>query len=361
MYFYIPTKIYQQDGCVRAHGQELAALGSRALIVTGKHSSRKNGSLSDVVSALEAHGIPFLIFDDIEENPSVETVIKAKEAGLSFGADFVIGIGGGSPMDASKSIALLMKHPEETADFLYARGDGDSFPVAAVPTTCGTGSEATPWSILTRHELKIKQGIARPVFPSLALCDPGYLAFAPHSVLVSTAIDAFSHCVESYINANATPYSRMLCLQSLRLWGEAKGALAGNRAPSPQDLSNLMCASTLAGMAISHTSTSLPHGLSYYLTYDDSIPHGLAVGVFQVPYLAAAGSQAAAPLLTAAGFADLGALAAFLTPLTKQDIPQATRERAIRGMMGNESKLKNCPFAVSEKLLEGFFGENKTL
>ena len=166
MYFYIPTKIYQQDGCVRAHGQELAALGSRALIVTGKHSSRKNGSLSDVVSALEAHGIPFLIFDDIEENPSVETVIKAKEAGLSFGADFVIGIGGGSPMDASKSIALLMKHPEETADFLYARGDGDSFPVAAVPTTCGTGSEATPWSILTRHELKIKQGIARPVLPS---------------------------------------------------------------------------------------------------------------------------------------------------------------------------------------------------
>ena len=203
MYFYIPTKIYQQDGCVRAHGQELAALGSRALIVTGKHSSRKNGSLSDVVSALEAHGIPFLIFDDIEENPSVETVIKAKEAGLSFGADFVIGIGGGSPMDASKSIALLMKHPEETADFLYARGDGDSFPVAAVPTTCGTGSEATPWSILTRHELKIKQGIARPVFPSLACATPAIWPSPLIPFWSPTAIDAFSHCVESYINANA--------------------------------------------------------------------------------------------------------------------------------------------------------------
>ena len=355
MYFYIPTKIYQQDGCVRAHGQELAALGSRALIVTGKHSSRKNGSLSDVVSALEAHGIPFLIFDDIEENPSVETVIKAKEAGLSFGADFVIGIGGGSPMDASKSIALLMKHPEETADFLYARGDGDSLPVAAVPTTCGTGSEATPWSILTRHELKIKQGISRPVFPALALCDPGYLAFAPHSVLVSTAIDAFSHCAESYLNANATLYSRMLCMQSLRLWGKAKGVLSGERIPSPQDLSDLMCASTLAGMAISHTGTSLPHGLSYYLTYDDNVPHGLATGVFQVPYLAFAGPKATVPLLQAAGFEDLEALSAFLKPLTEQNIPLATRRRAIQGMLKNGNKLKNCPFAVDEKILEGFF------
>ena len=144
MYFYIPTKIYQEEGCVRAHGQELAALGSRALIVTGKHSSRKNGSLQDAVSVLKEHNIPYLIFDDIEENPSVETVEKAKEAGLSFGADFLIGIGGGSPMDASKAIALWMKHPDQPAGFLYTKGDTDSLPVAAIPTTCGTGSEATP-------------------------------------------------------------------------------------------------------------------------------------------------------------------------------------------------------------------------
>ena len=355
MYFYIPTKIYQDEGCVRAHGQELAALGSRALIVTGKHSSRKNGSLQDAVSVLKEHNIPYLVFDDIEENPSVETVEKAKEAGLSFGADFLIGIGGGSPMDASKAIALWMKHPDQPAGFLYTKGDTDSLPVAAIPTTCGTGSEATPWAILTRHALKIKQGIARPVFPVLALCDPGYLAFAPHSVLVSTAIDAFAHCVESYLNTGATPYSRMLCLQGLRLWGKAKGVLSGERAPSPQDLSCLMCASTMAGMAISHTSTSLPHGLSYYLTYDGSVPHGLAVGVFQVPYMAAAGAEKIAPLLDAAGFAGLDALSSFLTPLTKQEIPAATRQRAIQGMMGNESKLKNCPYPVSEKVLEGFF------
>ena len=355
MYFYIPTKIYQEEGCVRAHGQELAALGSRALIVTGKHSSRKNGSLQDAVSVLKEHNIPDLVFDDIEENPSVETVVKAKEAGLSFGADFLIGIGGGSPMDASKAIALWMKHPDQPAGFLYTKGDTDSLPVAAIPTTCGTGSEATPWAILTRHALKIKQGIARPVFPVLALCDPGYLAFAPHSVLVSTAIDAFAHCVESYLNTGATPYSRMLCLQGLRLWGKAKGVLSGERAPSPQDLSCLMCASTMAGMAISHTSTSLPHGLSYYLTYDGSVPHGLAVGVFQVPYMAAAGAEKIAPLLDAAGFAGLDALSSFLTPLTKQEIPAATRQRAIQGMMGNEAKLKNCPYPVSEKVLEGFF------
>ena len=355
MYFYIPTKIYQQEGCVRSHGQELAALGSRALIITGKQSSRKNGSLEDVTCALKDRDIPFLVFDDIDENPSVETAVKARNSGLSFGADFVIGVGGGSPMDAAKAIALLMKHPDQPSGFLYTKGSGDSLPMAAVPTTCGTGSEATPWAILTRHELKIKQGISRPVFPALALCDPGYLAFAPHSVLVSTAIDAFSHCAESYLNANATLYSRMLCMQSLRLWGKAKGVLSGERIPSPQDLSDLMCASTLAGMAISHTGTSLPHGLSYYLTYDDNVPHGLATGVFQVPYLAFAGPKATVPLLQAAGFEDLEALSAFLKPLTEQNIPLATRRRAIQGMLKNGNKLKNCPFAVDEKILEGFF------
>ena len=119
MKLYMPTKVYNEKGCVRQHSQELAALGTKALLVTGKHSSRVNGSLQDVKDALNREQVPYVVFDGIEENPSVETVMRATALGLSEKVDFVIGIGGGSPMDASKAIALMIANPEKKADFLY--------------------------------------------------------------------------------------------------------------------------------------------------------------------------------------------------------------------------------------------------
>ena len=160
MNFYMPTKVYNEKDCVRRHSQELAALGSRALIVTGRHSSRMNGSLQDVEEALLREKIPYAVFDEIEENPSVDTVMRARTVGISEKADFVIGVGGGSPMDAAKAVALMIANPERDARLLYEAQKSSSqepvcpaLPVAAVPTTAGTGSEVTPYAILTRNVL----------------------------------------------------------------------------------------------------------------------------------------------------------------------------------------------------------------
>ena len=156
MKLYMPTKVYNEKGCVRQHSQELAALGTKALLVTGKHSSRVNGSLQDVKDALNREQVSYVVFDGIEENPSVATVMRATALGLSEKVDFVIGIGGGSPMDASKAIALMIANPEKKADFLYEtdaavkQAANKALTVAAVPTTAGTGSEVTPYAILTR-------------------------------------------------------------------------------------------------------------------------------------------------------------------------------------------------------------------
>lgn len=117
MKLYMPTKVYNEKGCVRQHSQELAALGTKALLVTGKHSSRVNGSLQDVKDALNREQVPYVVFDGIEENPSVATVMRATALGLSEKVDFVIGIGGGSPMDASKAIALMIANPEKKQTF----------------------------------------------------------------------------------------------------------------------------------------------------------------------------------------------------------------------------------------------------
>lgn len=111
MRLYMPTKVFFGSGCVLENGAELKALGSRAMIVTGKHSSRINGSLAAVEQALQANGQTYVIFDEIEENPSVETVAVAAGIAVKEQVDFFVAVGGGSPMDASKAISLLAANP----------------------------------------------------------------------------------------------------------------------------------------------------------------------------------------------------------------------------------------------------------
>ena len=200
MDFYMPTKVHLEKGCVKKYTKELTSLGTKALIVTGRSSSKKNGSLSDVTQALTSEGVLYIMFDEIEENPSVETVMKGAKIGIDEHVDFVIGIGGGSPMDAAKGIALMIANPEENESLLYESRPAPYLPVVAVPTTAGTGSEVTPWAILTRHDERTKRSLAHRIFPTLALVDYSYMAFASRDIIVCTAIDALAHLIESYLN-----------------------------------------------------------------------------------------------------------------------------------------------------------------
>ena len=156
MKFYMPTRLYSENNCIEKHSAELASLGTHALIITGRSSSKLNGSLSDLITALEKHSVKYTVFDKTEENPSVETVMASRDTGLGCGADFVIGLGGGSPLDAAKAAALMMKNKEKSWEFLYETSPADALPLAAIPTTCGTGSEVTGVAVLTRHDMKTK-------------------------------------------------------------------------------------------------------------------------------------------------------------------------------------------------------------
>ena len=121
MKFFIPTKVYDEKNAVMNHACDLALFGKKALIVTGKSSAKKCGALGDVVSALDSQNISYSIYSGIEENPSTETVMKARDFGLSENTDFVIGIGGGSPMDAAKAIALMIKHSDRGGEYLFKK------------------------------------------------------------------------------------------------------------------------------------------------------------------------------------------------------------------------------------------------
>lgn len=355
MLFYMPTKVYSENDCVKKHAEELANIGKKAMIVTGKHSSRVNGSLRDVEDVLKQENIPYIIFDAIEENPSIESVMQAKEVGIKEGVDFVIGIGGGSPLDAAKAIALMVANPQESEDVLYEARELAYLPVICIPTTCGTGSEVTPYAILTIHKKRTKKSIKHRIYPELALLDAKYLKSMPRTGLVHTAVDALAHLLESYLNTNSNTWNRMYSSEGLRVWSEFKENLRNNQL-AEEDYEKMLRASAIAGMAITHTGTSLPHGLSYCFTYELGYAHGKAVGMFLAGYVALyQDKEEVQTVLQLLGFENIEEFQMFMKELLGPiEVDEAILKISAEQIMADAAKLKNYPFDVKEEDLRGF-------
>lgn len=275
--FYMPVRVVEGAGCVRAAAPLIAPLGQCALIVTGK-SSRKNGSLSGVVAALTDNGQRYAVFDEVLPNPTIACVRAGAAMAREAGADFVIAIGGGSPMDAAKAIATLAVQ-ERTDEEIFAGGYAPvALPMAHVPTTAGTGSEVTPYSILTNDAKHTKTSISSPaMFPHLAYLDGKYMRDLPAATTVNTALDAFSHAIEGMLSRNATPLSDALAGESLRILYPLLSKTAGTLTLEERD--TLLYASALAGMTIAQSGTTAVHGMGYSLTYFYNIDHGRANGL----------------------------------------------------------------------------------
>ena len=358
MNFYMPAKVYSEKNCVMNHAAELAALGTRALIVTGKSSARRCGAFADVTKALEEHGVSWVEFAEVEENPSVETIMRARKVGCKVEADFVIGIGGGSPMDAAKAVALMMRHPDENWEYLYDKtAETSTVPIAEIPTTAGTGSEVTAVSVLTRHDKHVKGSIPHKIFANLALIDGKYVSAAPTRILANTTMDALCHLYESYIHSKATDYSRMCAEYGIKVWARSKDVILGRREATAEDYQNMMNASCMAGMAIAHTATSIPHALSYRLTYSAHMAHGKACGYFLAGYLREADPIDVGRILVLAGFTSIDALEDYyVTTCGRDEVPMEILEQTVEEVLGNEGKRKMPPFPVDEAVLRRIAG-----
>lgn len=371
MKYELPTLIYHEKECVKNHASDFSKCGSKALIITGKSSAKKNGAYQDVCDVLDSVGITHVLFDSIEENPSVATCIKAAELGLNENVDFCIGIGGGSPLDASKAIALLIGNRTTDSSGFYQTGvyTRNAIPVVCIPTTAGTGSEATPYAILTLHDQHTKKSISHRIYPTLSLCDSKYLHYVPYHILKNTAVDTLAHLIESYLNTNTTAYSRMFTEYGLKLWGEIREDLLGFSF-SDEGFDKLMEASTIAGMAITHTGTSIPHGLSYPITYENGVPHGASCGLFLPGYLffcmrhedmgtipksAVITKDDTDHIYSSLGLKGIEEFAMMLYSLLG-DIPVSEElwQKNVELLMANPAKLKNCPYPITREELERF-------
>lgn len=302
--FFVPTRIVMDSDCVVKNADSIALLGKNVLIVTGAQSSKANGSLADLCSTLTANGQSFVLFNKVMSNPTIDCVYEGAALARSQNIDCVIGVGGGSPMDAAKAIALLACEdiPREK---LFAGEYKKCLPLCCIPTTAGTGSEVTQYAILMNDVAQTKTSLASPLlFPVLALLDSKYLTFAPKDVMTNTVIDALSHSVEGYLSVRANAISDALALEAIAVISGLFSAIADCNL-TDVDREKLLYASTLGGMVIAHTGTTAVHSMGYSLTYFRNIDHGRANGLLLAEFLKYVEQKRPdriSPIIEAAGF-----------------------------------------------------------
>ncbi len=350
MRYYMPTMIYEGSNIVFEQENLFHELGKKALIVTGKSSAKICGALDDVCGILDKFNIEYNIFNSVKANPPIEQTVEGAE--LGEGADYVIAIGGGSPMDTAKGIAILLKHGRDNyIEKIFGKHNYDAVPVVAIPTTTGTGSEVTPYSVFTDDKLKTKLSMPRRIFPRYAFIDLKYFKTMPLAVRNTTIMDAFSHSIESIINVRSNHYSELYAFKALNLFRKHKDDLMNDNI-SDEALRDFIHASTYAGVAIAQTGTSLPHALGYPVTYQFGLPHGMANATFMAEFLRVSPKDLVQKVLDATGFTTEEEFAAWLKKFIalteeKPPIKEEYLEDYAKLISSQEEKLKSHPIKLS--------------
>jgi alcohol dehydrogenase class IV len=286
IHYNLPTKIFMEKNCVQNHSEIFPQLGHKAMLVTGRHSAKANGSQNDILEILKKHHIDYTLFDEIDSNPDIEIVYKGAKKARAEHVEFIIAIGGGSPMDAGKAIALLARQDIAEADLFTASYTSDVLPMVHIPTTAGTGSEVTQYAILSNPRAQTKTSIATSVlFPNYALLDPSYMLDLPREITIHTALDALSHLIEASLSKKNNDLNNALALEGINAICPALSALQNNSPLSSKDRESLSYASLLGGIVIAHAGTNIVHALGYSLTYFRHIDHGRANALLLHRYL----------------------------------------------------------------------------
>lgn len=282
--FSFPVRVISGKGCVK-NNAEIFNIGKHAFIVCGKNGAKLSGALDDVTDVLTSLNIDFTVFDKSVENPPVTICYEGGMLCREVGADFVIGIGGGSALDAAKAVSVFAADTGITGYediFDAAKKSGKQLDVIAIPTTSGTGSEANGYSVMSMPDGETKRSFVCN-FPKYAFLDPQYTYSLSFSSSISCALDAFAHAFESALSPKASPVSFLFAAYAAkRIWNVISGSPIQLSPENRQALQNASCA---AGMAISVTGTGFPHPLGYSLTMLDGIPHGAACAVFYDAYI----------------------------------------------------------------------------
>jgi alcohol dehydrogenase class IV len=261
--YHMPTKIVFGRGKLALLGQICKNIGNKAILVTGKSAMRDTGILQVVIDSLKSEGVVVSLSDNIPANPDSDTVDAAVEIARQANANVVIGIGGGSVIDAAKAVAVTATTRDSVCNLIGKTllPSDLALPIIAIPTTAGTGSEVTKGAIIKDSRRNLKSGIrGSDIFPKVALIDPLLCLSMPRTVIIETAFDALTHAIETYVARRATPLSEIISEKSLQLLSVTLPQI--EKSQYTEEISETMSLVALyGGINIGNCGSCLPHRL----------------------------------------------------------------------------------------------------
>ena len=293
LWFRAPEKVYIKKGCLPVALKELKdVMGKKRVFIVTDSFLFKSGFTKAITDRLDEMGIVHTTFADVEPDPSLASAQKGAEAMRKFEPDCIIAVGGGSAMDAGKIMWVLYEHPEAdfmdmAMRFIDIRKRVYTFPnmgekayFIAVPTSAGTGSEVTPFAVITDQSTGVKYPLADyQLMPKMAIVDADMMRTGPRGLTSASGIDAVTHCLEAYASVMATPFTDGLALKSLQLIFENlpaayDSAISGVYDPVARE--NMANAATMAGMAFANAFLGVCHSMAHKLGAFHHLPHGIA-------------------------------------------------------------------------------------
>lgn len=280
--YFNPVKIYFGDNIEKGIKEFIEIYGKNIIIVTGKKSQFENGNYQIISNILKRYNIDYTLWNKISPNARYNEIDET--ISLKGNCNSIIALGGGSVIDSAKCIGAVIRNHKDIRSLLN-KGNFNNLPILAIPTTAGTGSSVTQYSVLMDKKNNDKRGFAhKTFFPKTAIISPNFTMSMPAKLTANTGLDALTHLIESYLSTRANPISDIMALKGIKLIKE--NLLTAYRESENGDArTNMAMASLLGGLAISQTGTILLHALGYPLTVYYDIPHGLANAIMLMPFI----------------------------------------------------------------------------
>ena len=290
LWFRAPEKVYIKRGCLPVALEEIKmVMGKKKVFIVTDNFLFQNGYTKGITDKLEEMGISYSVFSNVEPDPTLACAKEGTRAMNMFEPDCIIAVGGGSAMDAAKIMWVMYEHPEVdfmdmAMRFMDIRKRVYDFPkmgekayFIAVPTSAGTGSEVTPFAVITDEVSGIKYPLADyELMPNMAIVDANMMMEAPKGLTSASGIDALTHALEAYASMMATDYTDGLAIQAMKMIFEYLPRAYENGANDPEAREKMANAATLAGMSFANAFLGVCHSMAHKLGAFHHIPHGIA-------------------------------------------------------------------------------------
>ena len=348
-HYHAPTAIYSGENCIEKYSRVIRSFGQRAFIITSRfYGNCHNLALEDAERLFGQWGTDYCVYEDVEENPSVESIVRVTEQIRAFAPDYIFAIGGGSALDTAKAANVLLKHPAGSDAYrVFYSGspcpnscNAGVLPLLSIPTTAGSGSEVMGFAVLTRADTNTKLRMNQLSYFEAAFLDPRYILNSPQWLLDTGAMDALAHGVEGYYNTGSSTAERIWHDYGFRLLATYKDNLLAEKL-NMDDCGHMLVAASVQGMGIMQSGTTVPHGMGYPLTHFKNVSHGIASAMTLPAFMEMIRDPALVEkIVLECGFSDIGEFNGFIREITRRNVSITVTEEEIHAWTEECMQLK---------------------